>query len=96
VPGDRLALAVGVGSEDELLGAFHGPRDFRDVLGAARVDLPHHLEVGIRINRAVLGGQIADMAEGGQDLVALSQIFVDGLRFRRRFDDNDFHGPTFS
>ena len=43
------------------------------------------------IDRAVLGRQVADMAEGGQDLVVLAQIFVDRLGLRRQLDDEDFH-----
>jgi len=45
----------------------------------------------IGVDRAVLGRQIAYMPEGGEDLIAPPEIFVDGLRLRRRFNDDDFH-----
>jgi hypothetical protein len=48
-------------------------------------------EIGIRVDRTVLGGQIADMPEGGQDLIILAEIFIDRLGLRRRLDDDDFH-----
>ena len=55
------------------------------------IDLPGHREIGIRENRAILCRQVADMAIAGDDLVVVAQILVDGLRLRRRFDDDDFH-----
>ena len=70
VPGDGLALAVGVGGEDELVGLLHRLGDVGEALLRLGVDLPEHVEIGVRIDRAVLGRQVADMAERGQDLVA--------------------------
>ena len=93
VPGDGFALTVRVGGEDQLVGAFHGLGDLRHALGAAALDLPDHVEIGLGIDRAVLRRQVADMAEGGQDLVALAEIFVDRLGLRRRLDDDDLHEP---
>ncbi len=40
------------------------------------------------------GGQVADMPEGGQDLVALAEILVDRLGLGGRLDDDDLHGAT--
>jgi len=91
MPGDGLALAVRVGGEDQLVGTLHGLGDLGDVLGAPALDFPNHLEVGFGIDRAVLRGQVADMPEGGQDVVVRPQIFVDRLRLGRRLDDDDFH-----
>ena len=45
----------------------------------------------IGIDRAVLGRQVADMAERGQDLVALAQIFVDRFRLGGRFYQYKVH-----
>jgi hypothetical protein len=91
VPGNGLALAVRVGGQDELLGALDRLGDIGDPLRAPVLERPDHAEVVIRVDRAVLGGQIADMPEGGQDLVILAEIFVDRLGLRRRLDDEDFH-----
>ena len=43
------------------------------------------------LDRAVLGGQVADMAIGGEHLIAGPEILVDGLGLGRRFDDDDVH-----
>ena len=56
VPGNRLALAIRVGRQDQLVSALEG---FGDVVEPARglgIDLPDHLEIGVRIDRTVLGG----------------------------------------
>src|SRR5690606_5363011 len=42
----------------------------------------------------VLGRQVADMAEGRQNLVVRAEIFVDGLGLGGRLDDDDVHGPA--
>jgi hypothetical protein len=59
--------------------------------GGLGIDFPDHLEVGLRIDRSVLGREVPNMAEGGQNLVGGPQIFVDCLRFRRRLDNDDIH-----
>ena len=70
VPGDRLALAVRVGGEDELVGVLDRLGDVAQPLGGLGVDLPDHAEIRLRVDRAVLGGQIPHMAERGENLVA--------------------------
>ena len=40
---------------------------------------------------AVLGGQVADMAVACEDMKIPAQIFLDGLRLGRRFDDDKLH-----
>ena len=70
---------------------FEGLGDVGDALAALRVDLPEHPEIVVRVDRAVLCRQIADVPEGGQDLVVAAEIFVDRLRLRGRFDDEDLH-----
>ena len=91
VPGNRLAFAVGVGGEDEAVGVLHGAGDLGQPLRGRPVHGPGHGEILVRPDRAVLGGQVADMPEGGQDPVVAAQIFVDRFRLRRRFDDDDIH-----
>ena len=91
MPGDRLAFAVGVGRENELVGAFDGTGDVGEALAGLGVDLPDHAEIGIRIDRAVLGRQVAYMAEGGQHLIAGAQILIDRLGLGGELDNNDVH-----
>ncbi len=96
VPGDRFALAIRVGREDQLVGALQCLRNVVESAGRLGVDLPDHLKVGLRIDRSVLRRKIADMAERGQNLVGASQIFVDRLGFRRRLDNDDIHAHSNS
>ena len=69
VPGDRFALAVRVGCEDQAVGALQRLGDVVEPAGRLGVDLPDHLEIGFRIDRSVLGREVADMAERGQNLI---------------------------
>ena len=85
VPGDRLALAIGVGRQDELVGALDRLGDVVEPLLRLGIDLPDHAEIGVGIDRAVLGRQVADMAERGQHLVAAAEIFIDRFRLGGRF-----------
>src|SRR6185312_3216600 len=66
-------------------------RDVVDALVGLGVDLPDHAEIVVRVDRAVLGRQVANMAERGQNLVAGAQIFVDRLGLGRRFNNDDIH-----
>ena len=85
MPGDRLALAVGVGRQDQLVRAFDRPRDVVEALLRLGIDLPDHGEIVVRIDRAVLRRQVADMAVGRHNLIAAAEILVDRLRLGRRF-----------
>ena len=91
VPGDRFAFAIGVGRQDEFVGALDRTRDIVEPLGRLGIDLPEHAKIVIRVHRAALGRQVADMAERGQDLVALAQIFVDRFRLGGRFYQYEVH-----
>jgi hypothetical protein len=91
VPGNRLALPVRVGGEDQLFGSLDGLGDVGDPLRAPVLERPDHAEIGLRVHGAVLGGQVADVPEGGQDLVVPAEILVDRLGLGRRLDDDDFH-----
>ena len=95
VPGDGLAFAVGVGGQDQLVGALHGAGDVLDLGLGAGIDVPGHGEIVVRLHRAVLGGQVADMAEAGQHLIAAAQILIDGLGLGGGFDDEDVHAGCF-
>lgn len=91
MPGDRLALAVGVGRENETVGRFHRIGDVLHPLGGSAVDLPGHLEVFVGANRSVLGRQVTHVAERGKHLVAWAQVLVDRLGLGRRFHHYNIH-----
>ena len=54
VPGDGLALAVGVGGEDQLGRPLDRLGDLVQALGGLGLDVPMHLEVVVGHDRAVL------------------------------------------
>ena len=91
VPGDRLALAIGVGRQNELLGVFDGAGDVVQALLRLRVDLPNHAEIRVGVDRSVLGREVPHMAEGSQDLIASAQILIDRLRLGGRFHQYKLH-----
>ena len=96
MPGDGLALAVRVGGEDQAVGGFQRLGNGLDPDIGLAVDLPAHGEVFLGPDRAVLGGQVAHMAEARQHGVIRAEIFIDGLRLGGRFDDDDVHRATAS
>ena len=63
VPGDRLALAIRVGCEDQLVGILERACDIVDALVRSGIDFPEHVEIIVRIDRPIPGGQVADMAK---------------------------------
>ena len=63
VPGDGLAFPVRVGRQDHAVGGPHRAADVAHPLGGLRVDFPAHGEIVVRIDRAVLRGEIPHMAE---------------------------------
>ena len=91
VPGNRLALAVGVGGQDQLVGALHRLGDVLDLGGGAGIHIPDHGEIVVRLHRAVLGRQVADMPEAGQHFIIAAQILVDGFDLAGGLDDQDVH-----
>ncbi len=91
VPADRFPFAVGVGGQDDAVGALHGVDDVADPLGRLGVDLPVHVEVVVRLHRAVLGRQVADVAVRGQHREAGAEVLIDGLGLGRALDDDDDH-----
>ena len=91
VPGDRLAFAVGIGRQVEVVGRLERPGDLGDPLLPVGEQLVDDPEVLVRPHRAVLLRQIAHVAVAGQDVVAGAQILVDVLGLGRGFDDDDVH-----
>src|SRR5690606_29727373 len=92
VPADRLALAVGVGGQDDAVGGLGGLGDLGQALGSLGVDLPVHGEIIVGQHRAVLGRQVADVAVGSQNLIVRAQVFIDGLGLGGALDDDEIHG----
>ena len=88
---NRFTLTIRVGRQDQSVGALERFGNVVQPAGGFAIDLPDHLEIVLRIDRSILRGQVADMAEGGQNLIRGAQIFVDRLGFRRRLHDNDIH-----
>ncbi|MNV86523.1 hypothetical protein D3C71_1805660 [compost metagenome] len=96
MPGNRLAFAVRVGRQDQPIGPLQRRGNVGDALFCRCVDFPGHGEIFVRTDGTVLGRQVADMAEAGQDLIILAQIFVDCLGFSRTFNDDDLHSDIRS
>ena len=96
VPGDRLALAVEVGGEIDLVRALGGLLDVGDLLAPVVGDHVLRFEVVVDVDAelalARVFGQVADMAIGGKDAVVATEIALDGARLGRRFDDDEVLG----
>ena len=91
MPGDGLALPVGVGGEDQLARPLDGLGDLVEPFGGLGLDVPMHLEVLVRQDRAVFRGQVAHMPVRREHAVAWPQVLVDGLGLGWQFDDDDVH-----
>jgi len=96
MPANRLAFAVGVGCEDQGVVVFQGVGNGFDMLFAVACDLPKHVEIGVRVDRAVFRGQVADVTVGCQDCIVGPQILVDCLGLSRRFNDDNRHENPFT
>ncbi len=94
MPGNGLSLAIRIGGEHDAVGVLDQGGDVRQALVRLAVHGPQHFEIIVGIDRAVLVHQIADMAERGDNLIILAEIFVDRLGLGRRFDDDDIHAMT--
>ena len=91
MPADRLALAIGVGREDQAVGALGGVRNLLQPLRLVGIKLPLHCKAVVGIDRAVLRRQVADMAITGQHLEIATEIFLDRFRLCRRFHNYQLH-----
>ena len=91
VPGNGFAFAIRVGGEDQFGGLFDRVGDLFHHLFAAVLDFPVHFEVFVWLHGVVLSGQVPNVANGRDHLVARAQILVDGFGLGGGFDDNDVH-----
>ena len=93
VPGDRLALAVEVGGEPDVVGDLGRLGDLGELLAAVVRDdvLGGEVMVDVDAELALAGvlGQVADVAVGGEDLVVGAQVAFDRPRLGGRFDDHE-------
>ena len=103
VPGDRLALAVLIGGEVELVGVLEELLELGDVaLLVARhdvvglevvVDVDREpaprlvLDLGRGVRRVV--GQVADVTDGRLDDIPAAEVAADHLRLLGRLDDDE-------
>ena len=102
VPGDRLALAVFVGREQELVGLLQELLQLADLLLLVRVDDVERLEVVLDVDAeprpllllVLLGdvggalGEVADVADARLDDEVVPEVALDRPRLRGRLDDH--------
>src|SRR5581483_10733880 len=92
VPGDRLALAVGVGGEVHVLLVLGRLLDLVEDL---RLALDHVVlggEVVLDVDAELRLRQIHHVPDGRLHLVVLPQVLAEGLRLGRRLDDDEVLG----
>ena len=90
--GGRVALAVGVGGEDQPVGILERGADRAQRRPRAARGGVDRREAVCGVDRAVPLRQVADMAPGCDHLVAGAEIASDRLRLGWGFDDDDVHG----
>ena len=102
VPGDRLALAVLVSGQQQLVDVGEHPLQLSDLGLLVRADQVERLEAVLDVDAEpgpllllVLGGdvsgalgEVADVADAGLDLVPLAEVPADRLGLGRRLDDH--------
>src|SRR3989440_1140210 len=103
MPGDRLALTVLVGREQQLVGAREQLLQLTDLLLLVRIDDVERLEVVLdvhaeprpRLFLVLLGDvggalrQVADVTHAGFDDEVVAEVVLDRPRLRRRLDDHE-------
>ena len=108
VPGDGLALTVGVCREQEFVGLLQLRLEVGDLLLLVRADDVQRLEVVVDVHAEtrplfflVLGrhiggapGQVADMTDRGLDDETIAEELLDLLRFRGRLHDHELLSAT--
>ncbi len=88
MPGDGLPLPVRVGGQKDTLTLFSGLFQIGNDILFPLDGLVVHGEILLHIHADLALGQVPDMAHGGLDLIARSQIFGNGLGLGRRLHDH--------
>ena len=93
VIGNRLALTVGVGCEQDLVGLLgRSPDGFDDLRLALLLEqLVGFLEALLDVDAALLR-EVLDVAFGRKNLVAVADVLLDGLRLGRGLHDEEDFG----
>src|SRR5208282_265200 len=87
MPRDRLAFAVGVAGEVDVILALRGALDLADyLLFALDYDVVGR-EIVLDIDAQLAFGQVHHVADRGHDLVVATQVTLDGFRLCGRFDN---------
>ena len=89
VPGDGLALAVGVGREIDVVGRLRGLLQLVDGLFFAGQHLVRGLVRVVAVDAEALARQIANVSVRGEDLEILAEELLERLRLGGRLDDDD-------
>ena len=89
VPRDRLALAILIGREVELVGVLERPPQAADDLRLLRRDHVLRLEVVLDVDREALAGQVTDVADAGHDRVVAAKETADRVGFGLGLDDDE-------
>ena len=89
MPADRFAFAIGVGRDVDVRRVLRGVLQLLDDLLARHERLVLFGEVVVDVHTQLALRQIADVAHRRDHLVVAPEIFVDGLRLRRRFDHDE-------
>ena len=89
VPADRFAFTVGVGRDVDVRRLLRRVLQLFDDLLSRRDRLVLFGEVVLDVDPELALRQIADVPHRRDDLEVATQIFVDGLRFRRRLDHHE-------
>ena len=89
MPGDRLALAIRVGGQDDAAPVLLDRRSqLVDRLPAALDHLVVRLEARVHVHGELLTWQVADVAHRGEDVETVTQKPLQSLRLGRRLDDD--------
>src|SRR5208282_2389911 len=87
MPRDRLAFAVGVAGEVDVILALGGTLDLADYLLFALDYDVFGREIVLDIDPQLAFGQVHYMADRRHDLVIATEVTLDRFRLCRRFDD---------
>ena len=88
VPGDGLALPVGIGREEDLIGRPRRAAEVFHDLFLARDRHVFGLETVLDVDAQALGRQVPYMAHGRHDLEILAQVLLDRTGLGRGLHDN--------